>query len=123
MFMTPRVHRDHEGACSEIDLGDPDHDAYSFLRMTVIEGLTSQVFRKEYRDPDLLAQVVWSGMHGVASLHLIMGTDPFIEWRPVDQVARTAVDVLIRGLLRDGRNGTERPLAEPASNAMRDRKV
>jgi AcrR family transcriptional regulator len=107
MFMTPKVHSDREeGACTEIDHGDPDHDAYAFLRATVVEGLTAGVFRKEYRDPDLLSQVLWSGMHGVASLHLIMGNDSWIGWRPVDQVAQTAVDVLIRGLLREDRGGT-----------------
>jgi AcrR family transcriptional regulator len=102
MFMTPRVPRE-EGDCHEIEHDDPDQDAYAFLRATVVEGLAAGVFRKEYEDPDLLSQVVWSGMHGVASLHLIMGNDTWVHWRPVEQVAQTALDVLIRGLLRDGR--------------------
>jgi AcrR family transcriptional regulator len=107
MFMTPRVPRDRdEGACSEIEHDDPDQDAYALLRATVVEGLAARVFRKEYQDPDLLSQVLWSGLHGVASLHLIMGNDTWIGWRPVEQVAQTALDVLIRGLLRDRRGET-----------------
>jgi AcrR family transcriptional regulator len=101
MFMTPRVHRDDD-ACSEAGRDDPDRDAYAFVRATVVEGLAAGAFRDEYRDADLLAQVVWSGVHGVASLHLIMGCDTWVKWRPVEQVARTAVEVMIRGLVRGG---------------------
>ena len=41
-------------------------------------------------------------MHGVASLHLIMKKGEWIQWRPVEEVALTAVDVVIRGLVRHG---------------------
>src|SRR5262249_54375953 len=102
MFMTPHIHHE-EGDCTEFERDDPDQDAYAFLRATIVEGLQAGAFRTKYRDPDLLSQVVWSGMHGVASLHLIKGKDVWVHWRPVEQVAKTAVDVLIRGLLRDGR--------------------
>jgi hypothetical protein len=51
----------------------------------------------------LLSQIVWGGVHGVASLHLIMGNDTWIQWRPVEEVARTAVEVMIRGLVKAGR--------------------
>jgi len=102
MFMTPRVHR--EDPCSDIDHGNPDQDAYAFLRATVVEGLASGAFRDQYDDPDLLSQVVWSGVHGVASLHLIMGNDQWVSWRPVAEVARTAIDVMIRGLVKNARS-------------------
>jgi AcrR family transcriptional regulator len=112
MFMTPRVARDDDAASGEIERGDPDQDAYAFLRMTVIEGLEAGLFRDEFRDADLLAQVVWSGVHGVASLHLILGCDTWVQWRPVQHVARTAIDVMIRGLLRGGRKQTGAGRAE-----------
>ncbi len=101
MFMTPRLPR-AEGTCHEIERGDPDQDAYAFVRKTVDEGLAAGVFRDEYHDADLLAQVIWGGVHGVASLHLIMGNDEWVQWRPVQQVAGTAVEVMIRGLVRRG---------------------
>jgi AcrR family transcriptional regulator len=101
LFMTPRVHRE-DAECHEIERGNPEEDAYAFLRATVVEGLAARVFRDEYKDPDLIAQVLWSGIHGVASLHLIMGRDNWVGWRPVDAVARGLVDVLIRGLVRTG---------------------
>jgi AcrR family transcriptional regulator len=99
MFMTPRVPRDVD--CPyEIERGNPDEDAYAFVRATVAEALAAGLFREDYQDPDLLSQVFWSGVHGVAALHLIMGHDTWVQWRPVEEVARTAVELMIRGLVR-----------------------
>jgi AcrR family transcriptional regulator len=98
MFMTPRIPRG-EDVCREIERGNPDQDSYAFVRATVVEALAAGAFRAEYQDPDLLSQIVWSAVHGVASLHLIMGKDDWVQWRPVEEVARTAVDVMIRGLV------------------------
>ena len=96
MFMTP--HPSPEG--SAIEKGNPDQDAYAFLRSMVAEGLAAGAFRAEYDDPDLMAQVIWSSVHGVASLHLVLGADTWCPWRPIKAVARTMVDVMIRGLVR-----------------------
>jgi AcrR family transcriptional regulator len=100
MFMTPRVHRDDEACNREIERGDPDQDAYAFLRKTVVEAQEAGAFRDEFEDPDLVAQVVWSSVHGVASLYLIMGQDSWVQWRSPEEVARTATEVMIRGLVR-----------------------
>ncbi len=104
LFMTPRIHRGEGNA--KIERGNPDQDCYAFVRTTVAEALEGGYFRKEYHDPDLIAQVVWSAVHGVASLHLIMGKDDWVKWRNVEEVASTAVEVTIRGLLRGGRSKT-----------------
>ena len=102
MFMTPRVHHDHDD-CREIEPGNADQDSYSFVRATVAEALAAGAFRDEYRDADLLSQVVWSAVHGVAAFHLIMSKGEWIQWRPAEEVAHTAIDVVIRGLVRNGR--------------------
>ena len=100
--MTPHPHRDDED-CDESGRGDPDQDAYAFVRATVVEALAAGLFRDDYQDPDLLSQVFWSGVHGVAALHLIMGDDTWVQWRPVEEVAQTAIELIIRGLVRNGR--------------------
>jgi AcrR family transcriptional regulator len=101
MFMTPRVHRDDEACTHDDDVrGDPDQDAYAFLKKTVVEAQAKGAFRDGFEDPDLVSQVVWSGVHGVASLYLIMGQDSWIEWHAPEEVARSAVEVMIRGLVR-----------------------
>jgi AcrR family transcriptional regulator len=102
MFMTPHPHRPEE-ACGDSGRGDPDQDAYAFVRATVVEAIADGLCRADYQDPDLLSQVFWSGVHGVAALHLIMGNDTWIQWRPVEEVARTAIDLIIRGVLRNDR--------------------
>jgi AcrR family transcriptional regulator len=110
MFMTPRVHSDTD-ECREIEQGNPDQDAYAFLRATVVEALDAGAFRGEYQDADLLSQIVWSAVHGVAALHLIMGHGEWVQWRPVEEVARAAVEVMIRGLIcveARGKNGVQR---------------
>ena len=113
MFMT----RHREGRRPEQgQQGNPDQDAYAFLRETIAEGLEAGRFREEFDDADLLAQVVWSGVHGVVSLHLVKGDDPWLDWRPVEATAGVVIDVTIRGLLRergwgDGGPGAEDPVA------------
>jgi hypothetical protein len=37
----------------------------------------------------------------VASLHLIMCKDDWVQWRPVERVAQAASDAMIRGLTRN----------------------
>jgi len=101
MFMTPRIPREVD-CPAEAGRGNPDEDAYAYLRATIVQALESGQFRGDYHDPDLVSQVVWSGVHGVAALHLIMGNDTWVERRPVEEVARTAVELIIRGLVRDG---------------------
>jgi AcrR family transcriptional regulator len=102
MFMTPHPARE-SGDCEEVDHGDTDQDAYEFVRSTVVEALAAGRFGGDYRDPDLLSQVFWSGVHGVVSLQLIMGDEKWVGWRPVEEVARTAIELLIGGLVRAGR--------------------
>ena len=85
LFMTPHPsHGDDE--CHEIERDDPDHDTYAFLRATVAQAIAAGLLRHEYQDPDLVAQAVWSGVHGVAALHLIMGNRTKMQWRPVEKV-------------------------------------
>src|SRR5262249_30352107 len=95
MFMTPRPPRS-EAACGAIEKGNPDQDAYAFLRATVAEAITAGLFRHEYQDPDLVAQMVWSGVHGVAALHLVLGKDTWCDFKPIQSVARGLIDVTIR---------------------------
>jgi hypothetical protein len=74
-----------------------------------VEGLAAGRFRPELRDPDMIAQLFMAGMHGIVSLHIARGKDPWVKWRPVRQKARLMVEALIRGLTI--------PPAEGAGNA------
>jgi AcrR family transcriptional regulator len=101
MFMTPSPFTLTEPRVSSIERGNPDVDAYAFLRATVAEGIAAGRYRPEYKDAELLAQTVWSGVHGVVSLYLTKATDPWIDWRPVQKTLRLVMETMMRGLLRE----------------------
>lgn len=98
MFMTTHLPDAAEG--SSVQLGNPEEDAYAFLRETVAEGIRTGRYRPELTDPELVAQIAWAGVHGVISLHLAKEGDRWVEWRPLTDTARTMVDVIARGLVR-----------------------
>ena len=98
MFMTPQPVNDP--AESGIERGNPDQDAYAYLRSTVAEALAAGRFRDEFQDADLVAQLFWSGAHGLVALHMIKGDDHWFKWHPFDQTAEAMIDVTLRGMLR-----------------------
>jgi AcrR family transcriptional regulator len=100
MFMTTKTKPDP--ALSEIERGNPDQDAYAFLRAVTAEAIAAGRFRDDLQDADLLAQVVWSGVHGIVALYLTKGCDGWIEWRPVQVTAELIIDVVLKGLLKEG---------------------
>jgi AcrR family transcriptional regulator len=101
MFMTPHPPM----ALSEKDAakrGNPEEDAYAFLKTTVEEGLAAGRFRSELTDADLVSQAVWAGTHGAISLPIAKCNDSWIAWRPTKKNAALVIDAMIRGLIRDG---------------------
>ena len=50
------------------------------------------------KDVQLVAQIVWAGVHGVVSLQMAKRNDPWIDWRPLKKTASLAIDTMIRGL-------------------------
>ncbi len=99
-FMFMANHPPPDPGAMPIERNNPDQDAYAFLRAMVAEAIGSGRFRDDCGDPDSVAQALWSGVHGLVSLHLTKGNDPFLSFRPVKATAKLLVDAMIRGLLR-----------------------
>lgn len=97
MFMTPRPPDFQE---DESGKGDVQRDAYAFVVAVVKDAMAKGAFREECKDPDLLAQVLWAGVHGVVTLHLVLAKDKWLDWRPLDATAQGMLDALYRGVLR-----------------------
>ena len=97
MFMTPHESRKED---SGIERGNPEEDAYAFLKSIVGEATAQSRFRPEYSDVDLTSQTVWSGVHGVVSLEIAKCNDDWVEWVDVSRRLQTMVDVLVDGLTR-----------------------
>ena len=94
MFMTPKP--PHEPIMDA--KGNPEEDAYEFLLMTVRDAIAKGRFRPELNDPDLIAQVMWAGVHGVVSLEIAKCNDPWVDWRPIRDRATLMFDTLIDGM-------------------------
>ena len=101
MFMTP--HPPHEP--DEVDremMGNPEMDAYAFLKWAVQQAIDAGCFREDLTDAELISQTLWASVHGVISLHIAKGCDPWVEWRPLQDRAEMMPDVTLRGLIRQG---------------------
>jgi AcrR family transcriptional regulator len=81
--------------------GNPDEDAYAFLRWTIGEIVAAGRIRPELQNVDLASQLAWAGLHGVIALLLDHRTDPWIDWRPAAELATGMLDVIMRGLIRE----------------------
>ena len=99
MFMTPFPNKAEESA---VEHGNPEVDAYAFLKWTVGEAIASGRLRPEVRDVEELAQMSWAAVHGVVSLYIAKCNDDWVEWRPAKKTAAALIDTMVRGLLRDG---------------------
>src|SRR5215468_2801678 len=100
MFMTP--HPGHE--MDEVDRemhGNPEKDAYAFLKWAVQQAIDAGCFRPGLDDAELISQTLWASVHGVISLQIAKGCDAWVEWHPIQIRAATMLDVTLRGLLRE----------------------
>ncbi len=98
MFMTP--HPPHEP--DEVDremMGNPEMDAYAFLKWAVQQAIVAGCFREELRDAEVISQTLWASVHGVISLQIAKGDDKWVEWRPIRERAEMMLDVTLRGLV------------------------
>lgn len=96
MFMTPHPPLAPEE--SALTHGNPEEDAYAFLKHIVAEAIAQGRFRSEYSEVDLTSQLVWSGMHGIVALEIAKCNDPWVAWRPFQERAEAMVNLLVDGL-------------------------
>jgi len=99
MFMTPKPGL--PASSFGVSDGEPESHAYGVLRATVAEGIAAGRFRPEFTDADELAQVLWAGVHGIVSLHVVKGgKGDHIAWRDPRETGRAMLDVMMRGIIR-----------------------
>jgi len=96
MFMTklpPEVEK-----MDDPERGIPAKDAYAMVRHLSAEAMAAGCLKPEYQDPDLVAQVLWSGMHGIASLTITMCDSHWIDMRPTPVLTDAMIDALLAGM-------------------------
>src|SRR6185312_6348244 len=101
MFMTPHPSGELEESDHEIK-GNPEVDAYALLMLTVNQALAERRFRDDIRNPDLIAQTLWAGVHGVISLQIAKCNDEWVDWRPMLERVELMLDAVLRGMTKEG---------------------
>ncbi len=102
MFMTPHPAMEpNEEECEK--KGNPELDAYAFLKWAVQQAIDAGRLREELVDAELVSQTVWAAVHGVISLNIAKCKDAWVNWRPVQDRAETMLDAIMRGLAREAR--------------------
>jgi AcrR family transcriptional regulator len=98
MFMTPHPAFDPDE--KDVEKGNPEQDAYAFLKYTIAEGVRAKRYRTGVADVELIAQTVWAGIHGVIALEIAKSHDPWVEWRSVKKRIDSMIETLVRGLTK-----------------------
>lgn len=102
MFMTPCPLADAELNEHECEIkGNPEVDAYAFLKYSVQQAIDAGLLRDELTDAELLSQTLWAAVHGVISLQIAKHSDAWVAWRPIEQRADLMLDATVRGLLKE----------------------
>jgi AcrR family transcriptional regulator len=101
MFMTPHPAHEPDEEDREM-MGNPEMDAYAFLKWAVQQAIDAGCFREELTDAELISQTLWASVHGVIALHIAKGCDAWVNWRPLRDRAEMMPDVTLRGLIREG---------------------
>ncbi len=99
MFMTPRAPCNLD--ITEIEQGNTEQDAYAQLKLVVKEAFDAGLFRPEITHFELIAQTLWASTHGVCSLEIALGNEPWIQWVEIDRRFNLMQRAVLRGLLRD----------------------
>ena len=76
-----------------------DEEAYTALRTTIADAIAAGKLRNDLQDADLIAQVFFAALHGVVSVHIAKGEEPWINWRPVAQQGEFLVNLMLRGAM------------------------
>lgn len=96
MFMTPKPPHEQNTAGK----GNPEEDAYAFLRAIVLDLQAQGRLREELTDVDLVAQTIWATIHGLVSLEIAKCNDEWVEFRPIEERTQAVIETIERGLLR-----------------------
>ncbi len=95
MFMTPKT-----AGSQTIEKGNPEEDAYAFLKAIIVDLGQQGLLREEYDNIDLAAQVIWSAIHGVVALEIAKCNDQWVEWRPMTERTEAMIALIERAVIR-----------------------
>ena len=101
MFMTP--HPPVELSEERVHRGNPEEDAYAFLKGILAAIQAEGRLRPEFADLEAASQVAWAAVHGIVSLHIAKCNDAWVEWRPAPETTELLIAALARGMTQEAR--------------------
>jgi len=99
MFMTPRAPCNQD--ITQIQQGNTEQDAYVQLKTVVQNAFDAGLFKPELDDFELIAQTLWAGIHGVCSLEIALGHEPWINWKNLETRIEHMQSAILQGVLRN----------------------
>jgi AcrR family transcriptional regulator len=97
MFMTD--HGAHTPEEVGLDRNNPEESAYAFLQWSVADAINQRKIRPELCvNPNQVANLLWSAVHGVVSLHMVKCHTHWVDWGDPRELAEMMVDSVIRGI-------------------------
>ena len=100
MFMTPHPAPELDEIDQEIK-GNPEVDAYAFLKYTIQQAIEEGRFRPEFQDAELISQTLWAAVHGVIALQIAKCHDGWVDWRRMPERVEFMLDAILHGMLRE----------------------
>lgn len=84
---------------SMLEFGNPSMDPYQFF-YTVVSQLAEEGYVGATPDElQTITQALWETMHGMTSLRVAIGDDPWVPWTDSDAHARHMIDLVLLGVL------------------------
>jgi AcrR family transcriptional regulator len=115
LFMTVLPQIEHDPEYLATSAGNPERDAYAFLHLACLEAIEQGRLRPELTDSHEVAQLLWGTLHGLISLQITKRHDDWVPWADLRRIAGTAIDTLIRGIVKDPAG---LPFGQPAVSAL-----
>ena len=100
LFLSQLPAAAYEGDVADFGKGEPEMDGYALLRQQV-RALAPEAFRYPGMDPDLVAQTLWAGVHGVVSLEVTQCLQGWVDWHPLEERVWTMLGAMAAGLFRE----------------------
>jgi len=100
MFMTVLPELEHSTQSAAGTHESAEQSSYVFLRQACQEAIDGGRLKPEFRDPDVVAQIMWATIHGIVSLRIVKQHVEWVNWKDVRETAELAMRSHMEGMLR-----------------------
>ncbi len=97
LFLTPRPKPEKEDP-EKVKHLQAGASGFALLLSTVQACIDDGSFAAEYDDALAIAQGAWAGVHGLVSLHIILGHEHHFQWRDPAPLNRMLTEAMLRGM-------------------------